>query len=106
MQARFNISVVARESDTALSNAALAGSKRLTSQPGRVLHTFRMTPPMSTYLCAVIVGPLASVGGSYKQESGAQVAVRVWGRQTRTSFLQFALDVAVKAMQSVPFNLS
>jgi aminopeptidase N len=98
VQARFNVSVVARETDTVLSNAAVA-RRTPASVPGKVLHTFQMTPPMSTYLLAIVVGPLVSVGTSYVSQWGHAVEVKVWSREGQHGSLQFALEVAASALK-------
>ena len=70
------------------------------ARPALTKHQFKATPPMATYLVGVVVGELASVEGVYTRpaDTGPPVPVRVWGRVGNEGALQFALDVAIAAL--------
>src|SRR5262245_33352885 len=57
-KARFHVTVTARAGDTVLANAPVAREQPLPD--GRRTVHFEPTPPLSTYLLALAVGPLES----------------------------------------------
>ena len=109
-QAVYNVSITADSAQTVLFNTAArsvthgAGGGTFTAM-SRTRHAFELTPPMSTYLVAMIVGPLEQVGGAYERAAGGSVPVRVWGRQGKEASLRFALEVAIAALRGAALLL-
>lgn len=115
MQAVFNVSITADSAHTVLFNTPPrsidhgAAGETFTAKD-RTHHVFEPTPPMSTYLIAMIVGPLEQVSGVHKRPpgvAGADVPVRVWGRKGKQASLNFALQVAIAALHGAylfPFH--
>ena len=60
MKARFRISVTTARANRVLSNAPIERTQRLAG--GRQRVAFAQTPPLSTYLVALAVGPLEGLG--------------------------------------------
>jgi aminopeptidase N len=84
----FEVSVLARASDRVVANAPLAGT---TPQPdGRVLHAFRPTMPLPTYLVALAVGPLDVVEATLPPNAVRNFAVPLRGVATRGKGTQLA----------------
>ncbi len=87
-KATFNISLTIDASDTAISNSAIVSN---TPGPGAGKHTlaFGITPKMSTYLVAFLVGDFQCAAG---QQDG--VDIRVCATPDKVALTQFALDLA------------
>jgi aminopeptidase N len=84
----FEMSVFARASDRVVTNAPLAGT---TPRPDdRVLHAFRPTLPLPTYLVALAVGPLDVVEATLPPNAVRGVAVPLRGVATRGKGAQLA----------------
>ena len=92
-KATFDISIIARGGDTAISNMPVASKKSLGSGKGggtRTRYTFETTPIMSTYLVYLGVGDFESIGG--RTDDG--VAVRVVAVRGRAREGRYALGLA------------
>lgn len=64
IKARLELSVQAPESWSVFANEKLVGPALATSD-GTLLHRFHITPPIATYLFALVVGPYYTVCDSY-----------------------------------------
>ena len=81
LQAPYTFALTAPQGQTVLFNSL---QQAQTTQPdGRVLHQFRPTPAMSSYLVAFIVGDLANVSRTVPALNG-NVIVSVWGTSARS----------------------
>jgi puromycin-sensitive aminopeptidase len=92
MKARFHVTVTARPGDTVLSNAPVAREQAL---PGgmRTVH-FEPTPPLSTYLLALAVGPLEA---SEVRHVGP-TPIRVWHVPGKSHLTAFGLEAGAEAL--------
>jgi puromycin-sensitive aminopeptidase len=92
MKARFHVTVTARTGDTVLSNGPVAREQAL---PGgrRAVH-FEPTPPLSTYLLALAVGPLEA---SEVRHVG-RTPIRVWHVPGKSHLAAFGLEAGVEAL--------
>ncbi|MGH7823253.1 MAG: M1 family metallopeptidase, partial [Candidatus Binatia bacterium] len=91
-KARFRISVTAAEGETVISNGPL--EREEVSVGGRTVH-FAPTPPLSTYLLALAVGPLES---SRVEQVGA-TTVRTWHVPGKGVLTEFGLEAAAAALR-------
>ena len=91
-KARFHVSVTAREGDAVLSNAPIEREEP-TGGGRRVVH-FAATPPLSTYLLAVAVGPLEA---SPVRHLGP-VPIRVWHVPGKGHLAAFGLEAAYESL--------
>ena len=90
-KARFQLSVSAPAGLQAISNAPV----RRRARKGALETThFAETPPLSTYLVALIVGELE---GSRARLAG-QTPIRVWAVPGRKAQMAFGLEAAVEAL--------
>ena len=91
-KARFDISLTIDAGDTAISNSPIVND---TPGPGAGKHTieFGITPKMSTYLVAFLVGDFQCTGG---QQDG--VDIRVCATPDKVAYTPFALEVAKFAL--------
>src|SRR5262249_48495250 len=87
-KAPFDISVVADTGDTAISNGKIVSD---TPGPGADKHTikFEMTPKMSTYLVAIMVGDFACINGE-----SDEIPIRVCATPDKKELTHVALDAA------------
>jgi puromycin-sensitive aminopeptidase len=92
MKARFQISVTTASSHTVLSNAPVISSRA--AGTGRKTVVFAPTPPLSTYLVALAVGPLE---GSRRVFVGP-TPIRVWCAPTKGRLAAFALEAARESL--------
>jgi puromycin-sensitive aminopeptidase len=92
MKARFHVAVTARAGDTVLANAPVAREQPL-SAGLRTVH-FEPTPPLSTYLFALAVGPLES---SDVRHVGA-TPLRVWHGPAKGHLAAFGLEAGAEAL--------
>ncbi|MYR05984.1 aminopeptidase N [Gordonia sp. SID5947] len=67
LKATYTLTVTAPEDWKVISNSAVVNT--LAAEPG--LHRFRATPPMSTYLVALIAGPYAEWTDTYTDDHGS-----------------------------------
>jgi puromycin-sensitive aminopeptidase len=92
MKARFEISVTTASSHTVLSNAPVISTRA--AGAGRKTVVFAPTPPLSTYLVALAVGPLE---GSRRVFVGP-TPIRVWCAPTKGRLSAFALEAARESL--------
>ena len=100
LKAIFNIKALVGAGDTAISNAAIASE---TKDGNKKLVTFEPTPPMSSYLVALLTGKWKRTGE--KIVDGVKLAV--WAPEGKESLGKFSLEEAAKsfAYQNKYFSL-
>lgn len=76
-------------------------TKEASGALGRRAVAFEPTPRMSTYLVAMVVGPLSSVSGETAPagEGSHSIGVKVWARRGMEDKLQFALGTAIRVLE-------
>ncbi|KAG9395127.1 hypothetical protein J8273_0346 [Carpediemonas membranifera] len=96
LKARFDIQTTRPSDYVAIGNMPIETEEE---NDGKVLVTFQQSPPMSTYLVALVVGPLEYVEGTiskkYAEESssgGDLVTVRVYCPIGQKHKAEFALE--------------
>jgi len=92
MKARFRLSVTVRDGDTALSNAPIAREERHGGSE-RVVH-FQETPPLSTYLFALAVGPLEATA----PRRVGRTPVRVWHVPGKAHLAAFGVEAGAESL--------
>ena len=92
-KARFRLSVTARRDHVVISNSPAAREEPAGGER-RTVH-FEPTPPLSTYLLALAVGPLE---GSRIGHVG-DTPVRVWHVPGKGHLAEFGLEAAVAALE-------
>jgi puromycin-sensitive aminopeptidase len=90
-KARFRVAVTVRDGDTAVSNAPV---EREEPAPGGRIVYFAPTPPLSTYLLALAVGPLEA---SAVRMLGP-VPIRVWHVPGKAHLTELGLEAAAEAL--------
>ncbi|HTZ71076.1 MAG TPA: M1 family metallopeptidase, partial [Acetobacteraceae bacterium] len=85
-KARFQLSVVVPQDDTAISNMPAVASTP--AGPGLKKVQFATSPRMSTYLVALVAGDLAAVRGA-----AGPTALAAWAPTGEESQAQYALEV-------------
>lgn len=93
MKAKFKISLSVDEKLTAISNAPLKFVKE-DKRAGKHIYTFEETPRMSTYLVALIVGPLEAT----EAVTVNGVKIRVWATRGKKEECLYARGVAEKLL--------
>jgi puromycin-sensitive aminopeptidase len=88
LKARFRIAVTTARAHSVLSNAPIERTQRLPG--GRKRVQFAPTPPLSSYLVALAVGPLQ---GSRSVRLG-RTPIRVWFAPGKRRLTAFALEAA------------
>ena len=88
MKARFRIAVTTTRANRVLSNAPVQRTKRLPG--GRQQVCFEETPPLSTYLVALAVGPLEATAPVRL----GPTPIRVWHVPGKRRLTAFALEAA------------
>jgi puromycin-sensitive aminopeptidase len=91
MKARFRVQVTTPNANTIISNAPQIRSTRHGAQK---TVDFAETPPLSTYLVALIVGELE---GSQARKCG-QTPIRVWAVPGNRKLMGFALEAAHESL--------
>ncbi len=91
-KARFRIRVTTPEANSVVSNGAVLRTRRHGS--GKTV-TFAETPPLSTYLIALIVGELEA---SRPRRCG-ETPIRVWSVPGKRHLAGFALQAAAESLQ-------
>ncbi|HTO08032.1 MAG TPA: M1 family aminopeptidase [Myxococcota bacterium] len=91
-KARFKLRVTTPAKHRAVSNGALVRSER---RGARVTHHFAETPPLSTYLVALIVGELESSPAA----KAGKTPIRVWCVPGKKRLAGFALECAVESLR-------
>ncbi|KAK6019186.1 peptidase family M1, partial [Ostertagia ostertagi] len=94
-KANWTVTVIHPNGTTAISNGIETEEERDPS--GRwIVSRFKTTPPMSSYLLALIVSEFEFNEG--KTESG--VRFRIWSRPEAKNMTQYALGAGVKCLES------
>src|SRR5262249_23938852 len=98
-KARFHVTVTASAGAAVLANAPVAREQPL---PGgrRAVH-FEPTPPLSTYLLALAVGPLEA--GEPRQVG--PTPIRLWHVPGQSHLASFGLEGAVASLPPLPRSL-
>jgi puromycin-sensitive aminopeptidase len=91
-KARFRVAVTVRPGEQAVSNAPL--EREVEAPTGRILH-FAETPPLSTYLLALAVGPLES---SAVRMCGS-TPIRVWHVPGKGHLTVLGLEAAAESLR-------
>jgi puromycin-sensitive aminopeptidase len=91
-KARFRVAVQVRDGETAVSNAPV---EREEPVPGGRLVQFAPTPPLSTYLLAVAVGPLEA---SAIRQCGP-TPIRLWHVPGKGHLTELGLEAAAEALR-------
>lgn len=104
-KATFQLTLTHASGETALGNTPVL---KQTARDGKTTTVFEVTPVMSTYLVAFVVGELA-----YREtKSGRGVAIRTYATPHQIEHTDFALDIAAKCMDfyedyyDIPFPLA
>jgi puromycin-sensitive aminopeptidase len=92
MKARFRVAVSARKGDTVLSNAPIASEAG--SGDGWRRVQFETTPPLSTYLLAIAVGPLEATAPRLL----GRTPIRVWHVPGKSHLAAFGLEAGFEAL--------
>jgi puromycin-sensitive aminopeptidase len=96
LKATFSTSVVADGSHLVVTNAAETGRTPLAD--GRVRVDFARTMPLSTYLVAIVVGPLEVSEAPPDLRRRSRVPLRIVHRPGRGHLCEFAFRVAAAAI--------
>ena len=80
-KARFHVAVTAAESDTVLGERAGRRESNRCTDGRRTVH-FAPTPPLSTYLLALAVGPLEASDGAARRDDADPHLARARARGT------------------------
>ena len=91
-KARFRVAVTAREGDAVVSNAPVEREEPV--RGGRIVR-FAETPPLSTYLLAVAVGPLEA---SAERRLGS-TPIRVWHVPRKGHLTAIGLEAAAESLR-------
>jgi puromycin-sensitive aminopeptidase len=92
-KARHRLSVAARTGDAVVSNSPIEGEKPLGH--GRRLVRFAKTPPLSTYLLALAVGPLEASA----VRTVGETPIRVWHAPGKGHLADFGLEAAAESLR-------
>ena len=92
-KAVFNLSTTIDKSMVAISNSAVL-EEHIDKSGRKKLVKFAPTPPMSTYLVALIIGPFKSTA----QQTSDGIPIKVWSLSDRPSMGSYAQKCALKLM--------
>jgi len=92
MKARFRLAVTTGASNAVVSNAPITRTRRLAD--GRKRVDFRQTPPLSSYLLALAVGPLQRSRPVYV----GPTEIRVWHVPGKGRLTAFGLEAAAESL--------
>src|SRR5262249_38051077 len=92
-KARFDISAIVDQGDTAISNGKII-SDTPGPRPGKHTIKFATTPKMSSYLVALLVGDFEYIEGS-----ADGIPIRVWATPGKKELGRFALEAAEQCMR-------
>lgn len=95
-KATFSVSLVVPEGLVALSNMPIIKTQVIAENLKEV--SFNITPVMSTYLVAFVVGEFEFVEGTVNQGSGSNVKVRIYTPSGKSDQGNFSLNFAMKAL--------
>ncbi|HZP42412.1 MAG TPA: M1 family metallopeptidase [Candidatus Binatia bacterium] len=90
-KARFRVAVTVREGETAIGNGAV---EREAPAPGGRIVYFAPTPPLSTYLLALAVGPLEA--SAVRVQGGTPI--RIWHVPGKGAMTELGLEAAAAAL--------
>ncbi|KAI9502229.1 hypothetical protein GGI25_001519 [Coemansia spiralis] len=97
-KAKFNITLRVREELTALSNMDVANTKSIGNGLKEV--SFNITPTMSTYLLAFIVGELEYIEAKTSgKHNGRPIPCRIYTTPGKSEKGRFALNVTVQVLE-------
>ncbi|KAK7096592.1 aminopeptidase N-like [Littorina saxatilis] len=96
-KATFTISIVHHKGYLAFSNMPVVGSVSLGSNWTR--DNFNITPVMSTYILAFVIGRFKSRNASVVVPGGGKYEIKVWARPDAYAQTEHALDFAVKTFK-------
>lgn len=91
-KAVFRIKAIVKKDFAAISNGQL--ERETPAGPGKKMAVFAVTPKISTYLVALIVGEFSPAGLSYS----GQVPIRVWAVSGKEGLAWFAQNQAAPIM--------
>jgi puromycin-sensitive aminopeptidase len=91
-KARFRVCVTARRGDAVVSNAPVERERR---QGAKRVVQFATTPPLSTYLLAVAVGPLEATAPRLL----GKTPIRVWYVPGKAHLAGFGLEAAAESLR-------
>ena len=91
-KARFRVSVTARRGDAVVANAPVERERR---HGAKRTVQFETTPPLSTYLLAVAVGPLEATAPRLL----GRTPIRVWHVPGKAHLAHFGLEAAAEALR-------
>jgi puromycin-sensitive aminopeptidase len=91
-KARFRVAVTARQGDAVVSNSPIEREEDVPN--GRIVH-FAPTPPLSTYLLAVAVGPIESSAMRMEGET----PIRIWHVPGKGRLTEIGLEAAAEALR-------
>uniref|UniRef100_A0A0K0DV16 Aminopeptidase n=1 Tax=Strongyloides stercoralis TaxID=6248 RepID=A0A0K0DV16_STRER len=94
-KAKWKVSVQHPTGTVALSNGIEIDNSIDTNDKDWKLTTFKETPPMSSYLLALIIGNFTYIEG--KTKTG--VRVRVWSRPETIKSTKYALEAGIKVLE-------
>ena len=92
MKARFRIRVTTPQRNSAVSNGALVSTRKRARDK---TLTFAETPPLSTYLIALIVGELETS----RVRTCGSTPIRVWSVPGKRRLAGFALEAAAESLE-------
>ncbi|MGH7899083.1 MAG: M1 family metallopeptidase, partial [Candidatus Binatia bacterium] len=92
-KARYRISVTVRDGDAAVSNSPVAREEHFSD--GRRIVRFAITPPLSTYLLALAVGPLEASA----PELCGSTSIRTWHVPGKGALIDFGLEAATESLR-------
>ena len=92
-KARYRVSVTVNPGDTVVSNSPIEREEH--GPDGRRLVRFAVTPPLSTYLLAIAVGPLEA---SPARLLGS-TPIRVWHVPGKAHLTELGLEAAVESLR-------
>uniref|UniRef100_A0A0K0FD22 Peptidase_M1 domain-containing protein n=1 Tax=Strongyloides venezuelensis TaxID=75913 RepID=A0A0K0FD22_STRVS len=94
-KAKWKVSVQHPTGTVAIGNGIELQEAIDTEDPNWKLSTFKETPPMSSYLLALVIGNFTYTEG--KSKTG--VRVRVWSRPDIVSQTKYALEAGIKVLE-------
>jgi aminopeptidase N len=96
-QARWQVTITSPNGMATLFNTPEESSDEAPSMQGYTEHRFATTPPMSSYLVAIVVGELDSLKADLRP-GDPSTPLQVWGRRGQQASLAVALATAQAAI--------
>ena len=94
-KARFRVAVTLANGHTAVSNSPVEREEPVSGRGSKRIIRFARTPPLSTYLLALAVGPLEA---SPVRQSGP-TPIRIWHVPGKGHLVDFGLEAAAEALR-------